>query len=224
MNVLEKEKCRKITKALINNVITSRYAKSHHGGKDLFFGMTSSSEECEDFETILTWIEDGKYSSYQKWENDILKIIQNGEKNTDEEIKYLDQISICVFRKLCDKHPMLKAKEWGEKVFKYRNQLSDLLSQPPETVFGGFSFSNGAKSNSSLSQKEIQSFLSASERLTENSQHREMINIIHKYEPKLNLKSSNICIDITVINPGTFIKLKEYVKSELKKASILYPE
>lgn len=184
----------------------------------------------QDLSTIKTQLIDKKYTSVQKWLDDVEAVWANAEQYHGKDTPFA--IAAAENRRLWGK---IKKNiensaigKWCGDVYEYRTQITDIMTQPPSKVKQFTSSLGTARSmkqaQPTLSEKEIHNFILASSQLTTDDDYREMINIITEMQPELETGSQELDVDVSKLNINTINRLKEYIKSKLEKFGLKYPE
>ncbi|OHT09741.1 Bromodomain containing protein [Tritrichomonas foetus] len=183
-----------------------------------------------DLNTIKTKIQDGRISTIQQWFEEMDHVWGNIELFYGKESPF--SIAANEIKRLFNKERKklvgMTIGTWCGHVYEMRTVITDLMNQPPSKV-KQFADTLGAarsmKPNQQvMNERELQSFIKATEMMTSEEDQKELIKIITEQQPDLDCGNSELFIDVSKLNRNTVKIIKDYIKESLEKNGKKYPE
>ena len=184
----------------------------------------------QDFTSIKRRLQAKEYKNIQTLTRDVEAIWKNSAQlhgeNSETAIlaKYCDDI----YTKQLRENDLLHVNLWCGEVFKYRTKITELMANLPSKVRQVSSSLNVGKSLKQtapvLSDRDLQNFISASEKLQTEEDQKEMVRILNEHQPELDVGSTELHLEVTRLNYHTISALRKYMSDALAKKGLSYPE
>jgi hypothetical protein len=184
----------------------------------------------QDLGTIKGRLVHGHYISIQPWLKDVETVWTNAISYHSDKPHVVAMAAHC--RRLFDKYrrrvDVLSMGTWCGEVYRLRTRVYDLMNAPPAKV-KQYASSLGAahtmKQNMpALTEREIQNFVTATEMMSREEDHDEMLRIIDEIHPEIDSGSAELILDVTKMNTPTIYALRDYMKTTLEKRGQKYTE
>lgn len=188
------------------------------------------------FTEVRRKLTNNMYNSVDQFVDDVKRIIHDSRQLiTDNDFaRILCDHVLFVFEKACAKEFVYTTKSWTECVCKYRQKTIRLMVSGPrqvadhaEELTRKLAVQN---ENTQITEKELQNLAKATELLTMEEDHIEMIGIvkdsISESEKQLfpNMSATNIDMELTKLKPATIRKLQNFARTTLESRGIPYPQ
>jgi hypothetical protein len=212
---------------------------AHPAANDFLDPFQPSSDEQDyfdkitdpqDISTIRARLVENKYPSARQWLSDVDTVWSNAIAYKGEKSDHAAMAIRC--RQLFEKYrravDVLSVGTWCSEVYRLRTRVYDLMGVPPAKV-KQYASSLGAASTMKqnmppLTEREVQSFVQASEMLTREEDHAEMLRIIDELHPEIDSGAADLVFDVTKMNTQTIYALRDYMNTTLEKRGQKYPD
>ena len=185
--------------------------------------MKTAVSKPMDLAIIGRRIKDENYT-LKKFERDMNLIVSNTVRHFAKDSLYPQ----CAqeLKKLFVHLALNTRVSWAERANKLRKRIGKQILEKPSLVRGSLVFPDKTWNlqDPMISRKEIESFIKATQRLTDRKDQNEMISIVETMEPNLKSRNMNLKIDVVELQPSTLKALVEYAKKACKKQGIPYEE
>ena len=184
----------------------------------------------QDFTSIKKRLQAKEYKDIQHLTRDVEAIWENSIQlhGKNSETAILAEYCNSIYLKQLREHDLLQVKVWCAQVFKYRTKITELMSNLPSKVRQVSSSLNVGKSLKQttpvLSDRDLQNFISASEKLQTEEDQKEMIRILNENQPELDIGTTELHLEVTRLNHQTISALRKYMSDALAKKGLSYPE
>jgi hypothetical protein len=182
------------------------------------------------FETIEEKLKRNNYASLQDWRNDVEGTIRKYEESSSDPLYLaLARYARVKFYKLCAAKHLFTMETWSTSVEKLREKAVIIMeSGPPKAKARATPLLAKlirARPAMVVSDRELRNFVAAAEKLTDDDDHRALIQILRDDGlDATELNKLNVTFDLTTLNVPTIRRLQAYVRTALEAKGIPYPD
>jgi hypothetical protein len=192
-----------------------------------FSGCTETSVSL--FSAIERRLKDDRFGSLLDWIDSIESTIRNLEAAaTSPNYVILARHARRVFAKQCQRHQLFTMETWCDHAAKVREKVVTVMESAPPNVKARASpiltKLVRQRHHDLITDRELQNFVRATEKLKDDDDHQELIRIVREGEEHLELSQLNISVDLSQLKLSTVRKLEAYVKKALAAKGLEYPE
>jgi hypothetical protein len=184
----------------------------------------------QDISSIKTRLREDQYQTIQSWLKDVDLIWSNAELFYGPDALMSTVADGCrsTFRKYRRRVDVLSMSTWCREVDRLKNRLTNLLGLPPPRVKQQSTSStttHGPRASPApFSERELQSFVQASEMMTREEDQMEILKIIRENQAEIDSGEAELVLDVTRLNLQTMHALRDFMKPALEKRQLRYPE
>lgn len=218
----------------INEIIShpgaSLFKSPVETGTDTDRDYYSEISNPQDFGTIKERLQKKEYQSIKQLTNDVDLIYKNAEKfnGHDSDVAVLAKYCVNLFHKILKKRHVMPLSQWCNEVYRLRCRVNEQMIAPPPKVrqfSSSHSSSRSSRHNTPMiSEKELNNFIQASEKLQSEEDHKAMVRILNENQPELDVGQAEINLDLTRLTDQTITALIFYMREALAKKGLSYPE
>ena len=183
-------------------------------------------ENSKDLNQIRDMLISEQYPTAQAWMDDVDGVFAEQEQN--EALSTFAQHMKNLFQKEKRNFEVKTVTTWCSEVYRLRTKLNELMTQPPPKVR---TFAPNLANTKQIkpmvpmiSERELRNFIKATEMITDEEDHREMVRILSEHQSDVDPGATDINYDVTKLNIETINELRKYIKSALEKKGLKYPE
>lgn len=176
------------------------------------------------FHKVHEKLQKKEYKNSAEFVSDVESAIRSAGGSNGLENAFADH-AIKMFHKECRRQMFFSACDWADEVMRLRNRIENLtLEAPPQVArYAGELVANIALKKPETLVKDMEAFIEAQKKLTDEKDHKAMIKIVLEMEPERkrdSLDDMSMSIDLTKLRLATFMKLKSYVKKALARQNL----
>lgn len=176
------------------------------------------------FHKVHEKLQKKEYKNSAEFVSDVESAIRSAMGSNRLEGAFTDH-AIKMFHKECRRQMLFSGCDWADEVMRLRNRIERLtLEAPPQVArHAGELVANIALKRPETLVKDMEAFIEAQKKLTDERDHKAMIKIILEMEPERkrdSLDEMSMSIDLTKLRLATFMKLKGYVKKALARQNL----
>lgn len=191
--------------------------------------IPAGNGSATDLDTIKQKLKQDKYQNLASVFNDLETVwAELVKRNGDDVSSKIASECRKILGKLRNKYDISELPQWCNVVYKVRGLLTNVMTQPPETITQNIPSIGKARpikpSKSGMSEREMYNFLQASDMIKKDEDHREMIRIVNELQPDIDCSTQDVNVNINELNAETAEALKNYMRTALEKQGLRYPE
>ena len=168
-----------------------------------------------------------EYQDTDDWRDDMKLIWTNAERfhGKDSYVSALASELRATFLKILDEEPReITMKSWLADFKKKTQKLEKIIANAPDDVVKYRPTCIQLPSVPKMESKRIQRLVDTSQELTSKEDAREMLKIVMKYEPNVQVMSKDVQMDVDSLRPITMHSLEQYVRNRYEDLEKTFPE
>lgn len=179
-----------------------------------------------DLGTIQGKLLTNEYRNLAEWEKDISLIWSNAERfygkndlTTAMAYEFRNH-----FEKITADPIPDNTKAWFNEVTNLQKKLDDIISRAPTNLSKYWKKEIKIKALPKMSIREVKNLVTASAKLTDQSDARSMFSIISDLNPNVTAYSENVQLDLDTVTPKTHWALEWYIRRRFEEEGLEYPK